>query len=455
MLRLTKISLVFTLLYAAPAYSVVKDFEQQIKKMGFVSNVTKPDVIKDQQAGFMTGGSMTIRGNVSNTQLAWLQLPSLKAGCGGIDLFGGGFGYINSAQITSLIKNIAQNASAYATYLAIDQLSPEMGNINKGLEAAARFINSQNINSCQMAASMVAGAFPKTEQSERLACQARNMGSNAVSDFFTSRYKCSSDEVSKTNKEKKGTYDLDTLLGTEYNLVWKALKDKGINDKTTISLLMSISGTYISRLNGGRIVSDFKPSLATRSELIEAVMHGEDTTPLYSCKDSECLVVETVKSRITQEVSLVGKIESLIESIAYKIRSETAGNFEKLTPEEENLIRMSAFPIIPMIKTEIVRKSGNVSLSINEYVEAISFDVAINYLEEMLGLVYAAVLELENAQFDGSKIESFRREMRQVRKHLQNYKQVGMNRTKIIQDVKRRTELLEKQIRINFQDYIG
>jgi conjugative transfer pilus assembly protein TraH len=454
MLKLIKFNLLLISLYSYSAFSNLKGFEEQISKMGFVSNITKPEIIKDQQAGFMTGGSITVRGNVSNTQLASLQLPSLKAGCGGIDLFGGGFGYINSAQITALIKNIAQNAVAYATYLAIDQLSPQMGNINKGLEAAARFINSQNINSCQMAASLVAGAFPKTEQSERLACQARNMGSNAVSDFFTSRYKCSSDEVSNTNRSKKNVYDLDSVLGTDFNIVWKALKDRGITDKNTIFLLMSISGTYISKQVNNKTVSEFKPSLAMQPELIEALMHGDSNSQLYSCSDANCLNVVTQSRRITQEVSLVGKIESLIESIAYKIQNENAGNFEKLAPEEENLIKLSSFPIIPMIRAEVARKSGNAALSINEFVEAISFDIAINYLEEMLTLVYAAVLELEHAQLDGSKIESFRREMRQVRKHLQNYKQVGLSRTKIITDVKRRTELLEKQIRLTFQEYL-
>ena len=42
-----------------------------------------------------TGGSLMMRAPGRNYPLATVQLPSLRAGCGGIDIYGGAFSFIN------------------------------------------------------------------------------------------------------------------------------------------------------------------------------------------------------------------------------------------------------------------------------------------------------------------------------------------------------------------------
>jgi conjugative transfer pilus assembly protein TraH len=57
---------------------------------GVTTNVTNPGAHKDQSAGYYSGGGVSARNRVKNAQIATLQLPSINAGCGRIDMFMGG-----------------------------------------------------------------------------------------------------------------------------------------------------------------------------------------------------------------------------------------------------------------------------------------------------------------------------------------------------------------------------
>jgi conjugative transfer pilus assembly protein TraH len=53
-------------------------------------------------------------------------MPSVKAGCGGIDIFTGGFSFINTDQIVAAMK-AAANGAAFVFDLAINAISSQIG----------------------------------------------------------------------------------------------------------------------------------------------------------------------------------------------------------------------------------------------------------------------------------------------------------------------------------------
>ena len=173
-----------------------------LAKLGVMSTTNRPGVVEDQLGGYMTGGSLHTRNGVSDDKLINIQLPSLNAGCGGIDLHFGGLGYINSANLQKLVKDIGSSALSYGAMLAIKTISPQVADVLSQLEAMARFLNSQNINSCQMGALIAAGAFPKTTASQELACNARNMD-GGVGDYFAARADCTTVDKAKAKRESK------------------------------------------------------------------------------------------------------------------------------------------------------------------------------------------------------------------------------------------------------------
>ena len=57
--------------------------------LGALGNVTSPGAFRGQAMNLYTGGGLMMRAPGRNYPLVNAQLPSLRAGCGGIDLFGG------------------------------------------------------------------------------------------------------------------------------------------------------------------------------------------------------------------------------------------------------------------------------------------------------------------------------------------------------------------------------
>ena len=64
--------------------------------MGGAANVTGPTAFEGQSAGYYSLGNVWTRFPQKTTNIANLQLPSAKAGCGGIDIFAGSFSFINA-----------------------------------------------------------------------------------------------------------------------------------------------------------------------------------------------------------------------------------------------------------------------------------------------------------------------------------------------------------------------
>ncbi|PSW88144.1 conjugal transfer protein TraH, partial [Photobacterium iliopiscarium] len=87
--------LLIALTLSTPAIaSIDSDLGQFFDGLNY--NTTNPQAYKGQAANYYTGGSAFIRTPVRQAQIANVSLPSINAGCGGIDLFAGGFSYINS-----------------------------------------------------------------------------------------------------------------------------------------------------------------------------------------------------------------------------------------------------------------------------------------------------------------------------------------------------------------------
>ena len=67
------------------------EMQAMFNDMGALGNVTSPGAFRGQAMNLYTGGSLMMRAPGKNYPLVNAQLPSLRAGCGGIDIFGGAF----------------------------------------------------------------------------------------------------------------------------------------------------------------------------------------------------------------------------------------------------------------------------------------------------------------------------------------------------------------------------
>ncbi len=210
-------------------------------------NVNNPAVLQAQTMNLYTGGSLFMRMPKRTYPLASVTPPSWNAGCGGIDLFMGGFSFINKEQFVAMLRNIGSNALGYAFKLAIQNLCPTCDNVMQALQATAQQINRLNMDTCAAAQGIVNAALPETWTRGRQNA-AKNFGVDAnifenITDAWTNvmnhedRANDTVNQVAETQPEARDQLPTG-------NVVWKALKKlDGLTDEYRMVLMSMIGST--------------------------------------------------------------------------------------------------------------------------------------------------------------------------------------------------------------------
>lgn len=229
--------------------SIQSQMQSWFNEMGAYGNVTGAQVVQGQTTTVYTGGSMHMRTPIRNYQLASIQPPSIRAGCGGIDLFAGSFSFINSEQLTAMLRNIANNAVGYAFMMAVKSISPDLADLLQYLQDQASKINGMNINSCQMAEGIVTATLGPMLSDKKEQANAQGTGSllsNLWPDSFQSFDEWRKDKNAKKQARQQAANadaNLKEILQPG-NVVWKALQKTSVPDELK-ELMMSMVGTII------------------------------------------------------------------------------------------------------------------------------------------------------------------------------------------------------------------
>src|SRR5437868_6380147 len=124
---------IFIFILAFHPNLVMADIGSDLKRFfdsaGISTNTSTAGVFKDQCAGYYTGGSIVTRNAVQNAQIATLQMPGFRAGCGGIDAWAGGFSHIRSEELIKMLRNVGSSAATYGFMLAVQTVSPQVYNV--------------------------------------------------------------------------------------------------------------------------------------------------------------------------------------------------------------------------------------------------------------------------------------------------------------------------------------
>lgn len=115
------------------------------------SNTTAPGMFQTQQRGVISGGSFVGRFGIKSINLVSFDPPRVTAGCGGINLFGGSFSFINAQELTQLLRAIAQNALGLLFQLGLNAISQPLSSLLTTWSAKLQEMNSLLKNSCEAA----------------------------------------------------------------------------------------------------------------------------------------------------------------------------------------------------------------------------------------------------------------------------------------------------------------
>jgi len=399
--------IVFSILmfFFSPAHAGVNDdLGKFFDGLGFSANVTAPQSYKGQEAGYYTGGSIFARESVRNVQVAYLDLPSYRSGCGGIDLFAGGFSFISADQLVALAKNVLNNAKGYAFTLAMDAAAPQIGSVMKYLIDMQNKINSLNINSCETAAGLVGSLWPKNTMAQRRICE--DVGTHSsfsiFSDMAAARQGCGAEgRMSDVLKRGAGNNQFKNLILDEGNIAWKAIKQNSFlrDDDQLAELFMSLSGAIVIRKNGSgdSATNQFSvlPSLVTDDRLLKAILHG-GTAIIYKCDDTKpegCLNPTKQNITINEKNSIQEQVHTMLENMVNKIYSD-----ERLSKQEIGLLQSTSLPVYKMLNVQAAYMNDRSIIDVAGYAGIIATDILFQYLKESLHVIKASSGNLQYPQ---------------------------------------------------------
>lgn len=383
------------------------DLNNFFNKLGFDSNVSAPSAYLGQEAGYYTGGSIFARTQVRDVQIMQLDLPSHRSGCGGIDIFAGGFSFVNADQLVALFKNILNNAKGYAFTLAMETATPQLANVMKYLQDVANKINSMNVNSCETAVGLLGSVWPRTQEVQRRVCEDIGSKRGIFTDYAEAKQGCSAEGKLTSTLSKAEKSDKNLIL-KEGNIAWKAIQQNGFlsSDPELAELFMSLSGSIIVRQNkeidavptGGKPITEDDrsnsfvplPSLATNQKLLGALLRG-GTATIYKCDETDqCLNPRTTQITIDPNYSLNSQTRAILQSIAQKIRDNVA-----ITKAEIGLLQATGLPVYKMLNIQSAFYKDENILDVSNYAEIIAIDILFQYLTESLSVVRTSSANLQ------------------------------------------------------------
>ena len=112
--------------------------------------VVSPQYFETQKRGYATLGNMSARWKMGVDHPITVTPPAFKSGCGGIDMFGGGLGFMDFDHLVKKLQKImGPAAAAFAFDLALNTLCTPCANGIKSFEAIVDRLNQLQIDDCK------------------------------------------------------------------------------------------------------------------------------------------------------------------------------------------------------------------------------------------------------------------------------------------------------------------
>jgi conjugative transfer pilus assembly protein TraH len=441
---------------------VFKNMQQFYSRFGAATNSTGPSAYNDQSGGYLTGGSLFVRNPVRSQSLANITPPGFRVGCGGIDIWSGGMGFINANQLKEMMKGIVAGLPSYAFMLAVETYAPQIHTIMQQLNKLAADFNRMNINSCEASAAIVGSLWPKSDLGSQATCRMLGTQSGAISDWAAGRHGCGDNPHNILDKETEK--NPDALVG-EFNLAWRVLSKMNLDFESTGSslnpfgdtagltpseketlkeIMMTLSGTVIHKKDGKSFQKITLVGKGDAESFLTALMSGGKIS-YYKCDESsKCLEPKEKEIMLEEKDALYAKIRTLLEGLVAKIQADRGNT--AASEGEMALINATTLPVYKIINVTTAYQKGRAPINVGEYAEIIAFDVVYKYINDVFDAFHDGIHQLRALQFTDEHIQPFLEGMQNSRKTLFQHRQSVFAKMDMMLGFMQKTQLIEKQI---------
>ncbi len=433
------------LLLAAPAHADVLS-EMNRFWQGAAVNTTGPTAFEGQASGHWTLGNLYLRSPVRSEQIATVNLPSFRAGCGGIDAFAGAFSFIDSDQLVAFARAIAQNAAGFAFELALETISPVIAETMSKLRALAQWANNRNVNSCETAQALVGAAWSRNDRASAAICAAIGTSQGIFTDYAAARHGCGADgQRHSTLAAASG--EMAEQVPVNVNYAWKAVQASTFlsADTRLAEFAMSVSGTVIvtaptadADASGPR-VRVLEP-LALDRRVTEVLMEGGGALPVYTCDTTASCLNPTLGSvTVPADQGFRARVAVLLRELVAAVRNDTAPPAAAL-----GLVNLTTLPVYRVANTAAAYRGAVVDQEIDALAEAVALDLLQVWIADLHRTVEERAGTLDIA--DGEQLTRWREGLRANRTALARHRHEGLERFNTALAVVEKLRLIETEL---------
>ena len=397
---------------------------------GAAVNTTGPTAFQGQASGHWTLGNLYLRSPVRAEPIATVNLPSFRAGCGGIDAFAGAFSFVDSAQLVAFARAIAQNAAGFAFELALETISPVIAETMSKLRALAQWANNRNVNSCETAQALVGAVWSRNDRASAAICAAIGTSQGIFTDYAAARHGCGADQVP-----------------VNVNYAWEAVQASTFlsADTQLAEFAMSVSGTVIVTAPtadadpAGPRVRVLEP-LALDRRVTEVLMEGGGDLPVYRCDTTaRCLNPTLGRVSVPADGGFRTRVAELLRDLVAAVRTDTAPPAAAL-----GLVNLTTLPVYRVANTAAAYRGAVVDQEIDALAEAVALDLLQVWIADLHRTVEERAGTLDIA--DGDQLQRWRAGLRANRTALARHRHEGLERFNTALAVVEKLRLIETEL---------
>lgn len=316
------------------------------------STGSSPGYFEGQQRGYYSGGSFSGRWPSTADYPVTIEAPRVKSGCGGIDVFMGGFSFMNTDYLVNKLQSILTNAPAVAFDLGLKTLCEQCSNSIKNFEALADNLNSMQLSECGAAKELVGvvmdeNGFHSSEvMQEKVGTAIKEnklvSGASEMWDILTKADRANNNQIKPADV---------AAITSGCNAEIKNVFLTGNSMLENVGAKMSIPPAHLDLIRG--LIGDLKlegPAAAYKvSYMPPCSENNPDTINTFTSGSVYRKNTAGVCSQITDtNRDLVAHFNTNLSGIAVKLRNKTA-----LTVSEQTFLDTNPLSALPILKTAV------------------------------------------------------------------------------------------------------
>lgn len=391
----------------------VADFLDESAAM---SNVTQAGVVEASSLNVVTGGGFVYRTPRKDFVPLSVAAPTLKAGCGGIDLFLGAFSIPSREEFVSFLRSVGTALPGLAFQLALQTMAPDLNEMVGRYADLIRSYTNRYSDSCTAAQALLeqTGAAEHLQRAVQSATNKLRSDGTASDQSEADRRVRDDGAAAIDNAAVRRDSAGNIVDAPQINLTWALLKATkgtvaGLQDKHMQELMMTLVGTTVFTRTGEGENTVIQANTWAGVDLLPALfgeVRGQTGLMLLTCPDkAQCLNPVMQESA---EVSLTDRIRTAADS--YRAALATR-NPDRVSDEE--LLLLSGISGVPLMRilnlAAVSRYRGIADDLVNTYIEAAAYEALVHAVEELAGTVRSALAASGAGALSAEHLEHVRR----------------------------------------------